>query len=104
MIDSHVPHSFRPGDGATLLMWSDRHAGTIVSAQEKRVYWQRDEATRTDANGMSEMQSYDYTPNRLATPEVFTLRANGTWVRKGEGFRTGTRLVPGRHEYHDYSF
>lgn len=94
------------GAGATLLMWSDRHAGTIVevSPNGKRVGFQQDEAIRTDKNGMSDSQTYEYKPNPQAGIQYFTLRKNGAWVREGESMK-GTRITIGvRNEYHDFSF
>lgn len=104
MSDTNTHHIYKSGDGATLVMWSDRHAGTVVSVHAKLLYWQRDHVERLDSNGMSESQSYAYYPNPEAPVEAFTLRKNGSWVRKGEGFKNGTRIIPGRHEYYDYSF
>ena len=52
------------GMGATLLSWSDRHAGTIVETFTKNgslyIKVQEDKAIRVDKNGMSESQSYEY--------------------------------------------
>lgn len=99
------------GDGATLVMWSDRHAYTIVDierfvsgkrkGQIKAVIAQRDKATRTDNHGMSESQSYEFQPNPLAERERFTLRSDNRYREQG----TNTVLVIGtRSEYYDYSF
>jgi hypothetical protein len=49
--------------GATVLMYSDRHAGTIVEVCGKRLMWQADTASRTDKNGVSDAQSYSYERN-----------------------------------------
>lgn len=53
------------GDGATLQMYTDRHACTViaVSPSGKQVTLQEDTATRTDKNGMSECQSYTFARN-----------------------------------------
>ena len=52
------------GMGATILMHSDRHAATIVDVFTKygrlHVKVQRDKATRTDSNGMSDSQDYTF--------------------------------------------
>lgn len=103
------------GMGATILSWTDRHAGTVVGILTRRdgsllgVRVQEDTATRVDRNGMSEAQAYDYTPN----PEghVWTFRrhngawrechANGRVMAKGSGMG----LALGRRErYYDFSF
>lgn len=93
--------------GATILMWTDRLAVTIVevSANGRRVVVQRDKATRTDSNGMSDAQSYTYEPDTDAPRQTFTLRKNGQWVRQGDNMGSGTKLSIGhRSHYHDYSF
>ena len=95
------------GMGATILMWSDRHAATVVevSADKKRVVIQRDNAKRTDKNGMSESQTYEFTPDPEARRETYTLRKNGAWVIKGGGLKNGGRIKLGaRSEYRDFSF
>lgn len=95
------------GMGATICGWTDRHAATVfaVSKSGKKVMVQEDKATRTDSNGMSDCQSYDYEPNPKAQVQTFTLRKNGRWVSEGSGMHSGTVLSLGhRHSYHDFSF
>jgi hypothetical protein len=94
------------GMGATMLLWSDRHACTIVevSPNKKRIGVQQDNAKRTDNNGMSDSQSYAYSPNVNAPVKYYTLRKNGAWVREGESMK-GSRIAIGyRAEFHDFSF
>lgn len=97
-------NEFRVGDGATMCMWSDRRAGTIIEARGRIVVWQEDKATRTDNNGMSENQHYEYERDSQGMTRTFTLRKNGRWVQKDQDMRSGTRLVHGRHQFYDYSF
>ena len=95
------------GMGATILLWTDRHAATItlVSQDKKRLWVARDIATRTDTNGMSERQTYTYQRNHDAEQECYSLRKNGRWVRRGESMDSGQSLSIGqRREYRDYSF
>ena len=102
----------KPGDGATILSYTDRHAATIVAIQGNKrtgkvrvVTVRRDRAIRTDRNGMSESQEYIYEPNDDARPEAFSLRRNGEWVQVGESMNGGRRLSIGhRSAYYDYSF
>lgn len=88
------------GMGATILMWTDRHAATIVKVTRTQVHVQRDTATRVDDNGQSEVQDYIFTPDTKAPVEVF--RKTKTGYRMAGG---GSSLRIGeRDEYHDYSF
>ena len=55
------------GNGATAYFWSDRHACTVVEIinrnKKRYVVVQQDHAKRTDRNGFSESQTYEFTPN-----------------------------------------
>jgi hypothetical protein len=95
------------GDGVTVCYWSDKHAGTIisVSASGKQIVVQQDKATRTDDNGMSDRQSYDYEPDPNGQMWRFSLRKNGRWIEKGGDLYNGLSCsLGGRHEYYDFSF
>lgn len=96
------------GMGATIVMWSDRHAATVVGVSEsgKTVQVQQDHAKRIDDLGMTDSgQQYEFTPNPDAGIATFTLRKTGRWVRKGESERNGTVILLGhRDEYYDFSF
>ena len=88
------------GMGCTIQMHSDRHAATIVgvSPSGKTVWVQRDNATRVDTNGISEIQEYTYSPNPNAAIQCFRLR-NGSWKSHGLYLLIGIR-----REYFDYCF
>lgn len=87
------------GMGATILCWTDRHAGTIVRVTPTQVHVQRDKATRIDQNGMSETQGYSYEPNPDAPIEVFRKTKKGYRNSAGNGL-----LIGRRDAYYDYSF
>lgn len=90
------------GMGATILMYSDRHAATVVEIlSPKRIMIQEDKAIRTDENGMSDSQSYRYEPNPKGRFHPVSLRKDGRW--KGIGSNAVVRLGV-RDSYHDYSF
>lgn len=108
------------GMGATILGWTDRYPATVIGVEEDKhgaitlVAVQEDDATRTDAHGMSEVQAYTYSPNPQG--RVWQYRnVGGTWrqlvehpvtgkprlARKGQSLG----LVLGQREkYHDFSF
>lgn len=101
------PNTPEVGMGATIVMYSDRYAATITYVGKKGalVIVKRDHAKRTDDNGMSECQSYEYSPDKDAGPRIFTLRKSGRWVEQGQPSKNGTGLSIGRRrEYHDFSF
>lgn len=91
------------GMGATVLMWTDRHAGTVgwVSASGHKLVVQEDKATRVDTNGMSDSQSYSFEPDPDGRTFVFTRRRDGKYREKGG--RTGL-LLGHREKFHDFSF
>src|SRR5262245_61336381 len=86
------------GMGATILCWTDRHAATIVKVTKTQIHVRQDRATRTDKNGMSEVQSYSYESDEAAGVEVFRLTKKGWRNNKGNGLIVGDRC-----EYHDFS-
>ncbi len=100
--ENRKPPTPEVGMGATILMYSDRHAATVVEIlSPKRILIQEDTATRTDKNGMSESQEYAYSPNPKAPVREFSLRKSGRWVEK----KGSTVLMLGeRDHYYDYSF
>jgi hypothetical protein len=98
------------GMGATLLLWTDRHAMTIhkvdFSGKIKKLWASRDKSTRIDNNGMSESQLYVYNndDNDISENwELFTLRKDGRWHR-GTKLSGNTLFIGHRDEYCDYSF
>jgi len=94
------------GDGGTIIMYTDRHAVTIVEVIGKaKVRVQRDTAIRGDCNGMSDLQSWIHRVNLNGSIQTFTLRKNGRWIQEGEAMHNGTQLSIGkRSTYHDFSF
>lgn len=100
------------GMGATICMYSDRHAATITeviryktgpnAGKVKAVKTRACKAIRTDSNGMSDAQAYRYMEMPDAPEAEWTLRKNGSFIRRGSSHTT---LVIGvRDEYYDYSF
>jgi hypothetical protein len=97
------------GDGATMRFYSDRHACTIIEIADNGSYIkvQKDKATRTDNNGMSDCQDYEF--ERDPKGKVYTFKR----TRKDKSVYTGNgkyddwdvKLSFGsRVEYYDYSF
>lgn len=105
------------GMGATLLAWTDRHAGTIFHVEKSKsglffIGVREDKAIRTDKNGMSECQTYDYVPCGGGHVYYFRQTKSGTWEEVRLNDATGRYVKTGgyglrigeRSEYRDFSF
>lgn len=112
-IASRIINQPEIGMGATLLGWSDRKAATVIELFKKGKYnyvvVQQDNATRTDKNGMSDSQHYDYTPNLEGSKTTFRILENGfqkVYVNHNNRFvnTSGGVMFGERDEYYDYSF
>ena len=103
------------GMGATMLSWTDRNPATIVSVFTKGktqyIGVNEDDATRTDGNGYSESQTYEFKFNPNVFMNYFRKTAKGTWEGCYINQETG-RFVKGngsitigqRGKYWDPSF
>lgn len=91
------------GMGCTLTGWTDRHAATIiqVSPTGHKIWVQRDKATRTDSNGMSDAQTWEFEPDPTGAVGVYSRRSDGSYRQVGGQSRC---LVGVRSEYFDFSF
>ena len=87
------------GDGATLIMYSDRSPYTIVEVSKsgKRIGVQPDDARRVDENGYSEIQEYVYTRRPETAVQYYSRRKDGSYRAVGESMQ-GCRLMIGHRE------
>lgn len=93
----------RVGDGVTVNLYSDSHAGTIIRRTRCSLWIQRDAAFRIDKNGMSDCQDYRYERDPNGT--VYQARWSEKWgCFIYGGHKDGKPISVGRHEYYDYSF
>jgi len=105
LIESGVGSDLTPevGMGVTLLYWTDRTPATIVAVSKNgnSFICQADNYKRLDKNGMSDAQSYEYSPNPNGA--IYKVRKNnkGLWVRVGT---TLNCMLGVRERYFDYSF
>ena len=65
------------GMGVTLCSWTDRKAGTIIAIDKNIIYIREDLSVRTDKNGMSEAQTYEYSPNSNGQMYIFKQDRSG---------------------------
>jgi hypothetical protein len=100
------------GKGATILLWSDRHAYFVdsVSSDGKEVTITRANPIREDQNGMCDVQEYRYERNTDAQLEVIKF-TYGKWRRVYTNGWTGKKetqpiniIFGTMREYYDYSF
>ena len=106
---------FEVGDQATIVMYSDRIAGRIISVSKsgKKVMWQEDthilvKAPTATPGGFSahfnnNEQLWDNYPNPDGNTRVFSLRKNDKFVQKHLPMN-GSYLIKGDHHFHDYNF
>jgi hypothetical protein len=93
------------GMGATEQVGSDRYPYTVVEVVNNRtIIVQRDNYVRTDNNGLSESQQYDYSPDRTGRRVTLTLRNNFRWVEKGQPAKYGRFGIGHRSAYQDPSY
>lgn len=109
-----TPANVKVGDGATIHLWSDAHAVTIVKVTKTSVTVQRDIATRDPewkpefivggfAGHCTNQHSQTYTYEQDPKGELTTFR----WSNKYQQYRiskSGLSLSKGRHEFYDYNF
>ena len=97
------------GMGATKLSWTDRHPFTVIKILgDKKIVVVEDRAMRTDKNGMSECQNYNFETPKQGDADysesILTLRPNGRWVEQDESQKGTPYAIGHRDKYHDFSF
>lgn len=104
------------GMPATILHWTDRSPATVFRVftvgKAVIVELRDDDYTRTDTNGLSESQQYDYKTNVNGSRRYFRQNADGAWQAVFKNPETGrwnktngSGLILGRREcYYDPSF
>lgn len=102
------------GDGATVYLWSDRKPYTVIEVDEEKkiVTIQEDYSIRSDKNGMSEEQDYEFQRNPDGSIAYYKLTKNGyvgIYKNKETGRWNKSSTQRGvrfgfRDRYYDYSF
>ena len=107
-----VEEALNVGDGVTLNYYSDEEPATVIEIEPKGkwIKVQRDTAVRTDNNGMSDCQSYEFSRDengRIQTfyktrRKDFTLFTDtGKFTYNNYGIYLSLKV---RRKYFDYSF
>jgi len=101
------------GMGATVLGWTDRHPATVIDWDQKkqRVTVRTDISVRTDSNGLSESQEYEYTIDQKGSIYHYQWTDKGwkgvTFSEETKRWRrySGKGLMVGfRERFYDFSF
>lgn len=95
------------GMGATEYCWSDRHAYEIIEVKDARHITVRAyDCRRTDNNGMSECQDYEYVSNPDGEICHLFLTQKGVWRERYGNRKLGCNRwgIGHAEEYYDYSF
>lgn len=86
------------GDGATILMWSDRRPGMVVQVSKSgnSVHVAGVSYKRIDNNGpFTESQEYEFGTEAKGPGVEYTKRRNGQYVLKGDDMKNGQRVMLG---------
>lgn len=107
------PANINIGDGATVCLWSDKHAATVIKVTASTVTVQYDTAILDPdfkpewipggfAGHCTNQDEQTYTYERNPKGRVETYR----WSNKYGTYGTpdNPRLIKGRHEFYDYNF
>lgn len=110
-----TPATAKIGDGATIRLWSDRHACTIIKMTRCTITVQQDKATLDPnfkpewieggfAGHCTNQDEQSYTYERDPNGRIKTFR----WSKKNNCYQGGgdgsIKLSKGRHEFYDYNF
>ena len=112
-VDVLTPETAKVGDGATIVLWTDRHACTIVKVTKAFVWVQRDNAVLSRdwkpniiPGGFfghcinQHEQKWTYTPD--PSGEITKFAWSAKYQRYGQP--GNARLIAGRQEFYDYNF
>jgi len=88
------------GMGVTMLSYCDRSPGTIIAVDAKGFTVQADLYKRTDSNGISESQEYEYTPDPKGATYRYARVSRGTDKGKWQlgGKKNGGSIRLGHRE------
>ncbi len=94
------------GMGATYSLGSDKYPFTIVavSPSKRTIFVTEDTAKLVSGTEQDGSAKYEYTARMDVPQEVFTLRKNGRYHRKGDSTKGGCMTVGHRRRYNDPHF
>ena len=112
-VDVLTPETAKVGDGATIVLWSDRHACTIVKVTKSFVCVQRDKAVLSGdwkpniipggfAGHCVNQHEQQWTCTPDPNGEIIKFAWSAKYQRYGQP--GNARLIAGRQEFYDYNF
>lgn len=108
-----TPANIKVGDGVTVNLWSDRHAGTVIKVTKNKVIVRRDKAI-LDSNFKPQIipggfaghcinqSDQKYTYELDLEGRVYEFHWSNKYCRYGQP--GNLTLSKGRNEYYDYNF
>ena len=108
-------YNVQVGDGVTICLYSDKHAGTVIKRTAKTITVQRDKATLDPnfkpewieggfAGHCTNVHEQSYTYERDENGAITTYRWSDVYGRYCSSGDQSIKIVNGRHEYYDYNF
>lgn len=102
LMENMQPETPQVGMGATELLYSDRHAYTVVEVVNAKVIMVKRDIATCDHRHTSDSQKWQYQEDPKAKPIKLKLHKKGYWYQEGD---TTTRFLVGvREEYFDPCF
>lgn len=106
---------FAVGDGATVCLWSDRHAYTVTARTDKTLTLRRDKATLLNNVNSGEKDALQFSPGGFVGHTSGTQRYSYAPDEQGQivkarltkrGWQTACkeRVCAGRSEHYDFNF
>jgi hypothetical protein len=90
--------------GATLIVGSDAYPYTIVELRSKSLWAKRDSFRMANEGEYFGNQIWDCYENKSSGTELFTLRKNGGWYKKGVSSKGCPLIVGSRRPRQDPHF
>jgi len=103
-VDLETPLPKEDPMGATLSVGSDAYPYTVLKIKEKYLWAQRDSFKMAEGGEYFGNQIWDCYRNLCAPVELYTLRKDNRWRKKGDSLKAGPLYVGFRRPRQDPSF
>ncbi len=92
------------GMPCTFIIGSDRRPGKVLSVNGRTIVVQRVQFKPGEGHDYYGSQKWDILDEPEGGPEVYTLRSNGRWARKGDSMKYANLVLGYAQAYHDPHF